>query len=154
MLGAVWAHLETGKGLCCCNESTSNIGNGSRATGALHCPHTVSLFPFPSILPAPKSGAVTAPEDTASAELWWVHAFIFRGMQNRASCPDSFSALSFSICGKQTCKEWPKGQRFQVLFPECVAPTNISCPLQWDACASSTGCPAQSQQLQYLIIIS
>lgn len=55
------------------------------------------------------------------------------------SCPDSFSALFFSIYGKQNCKERPKGQTFQVLIPKYVSPTHISCPLHVMTCLCQQG---------------
>lgn len=152
MLGAVWAHPGTEEGLCWPEESTSYMENGSTATGPLHCPHPVSPLPFPSSLPAPKSGH-RAPEVTASAELWGVHAFLFRGMQIRVFCPDSFSTLS--IYGKQNCMERQRTEmpgahswvycsyRHFMPSPCHVTPVPAGQAVQ----------AALSQQLQHLIII-
>lgn len=41
--------------------------------------------------------------------------------------------------GKKNCKGRPKGQIFQVLIPEYVAPTDISCPLHVMTCLCQQG---------------
>lgn len=118
MLGAVWAHPETEKAACSfvLRKPHHTWKLAARLQAALPSPY---LTTFISLHPAClKIWAVTAPEDIASAELWWVHAFLFREMQIRLVCPDSFSTLSLSIYGKQNYMERLKGQKCQVLIPE------------------------------------
>lgn len=103
-------------------------GQQNKHRNQLHnyCPHLVSPLPFPSILSPQKSGDATAPAAAASAELWWVHAFLFRGMQTTRFC-----LLNSLIFYTWKTKLKGKSQRtFQVLIPQNVAPTPISWLIQ------------------------
>lgn len=143
MLGAVWAHPGTEEGLCWPEESTSYMENGSTATGPLHCPHSVSPLPFPSSLPAPKSGHK---ELQKSRPVLSSDEFMLSSSEERRSEYFALTASQHSLYmeGKTAWKDSKDRNArcsfLSVLFLQTFHALSMSC----HACASRAGCPGCS----------